>query len=241
MSRKFTSLKVISYCLSLLYATSALVYAAAVTVPDFRLHAIVLSLVYLALFVVSLSLAQLNSLARKRMVAINIVAAFYSILLLGPHEDFIQLSYIFVHLIVAVFFSQPTIAVQFIQGMAMTRKSILIVDDDEGLLKTVQRILLVNGYSVLTATSGEKGLQIARLQQPDLIILDVILPGVKGREVCARLKERPETKGIPVIFLTAKDSPDDIQAERAAGALSHLTKPVDPKMLLAELRKVFQS
>ena len=68
------------------------------------------------------------------------------------------------------------------------RLKVLIVDDDEGILKTVQRILLPNGYSVLTAVTGERGLQIAKLQKPDLIILDVLLPGMKGREVCAMLK-----------------------------------------------------
>ena len=74
------------------------------------------------------------------------------------------------------------------------------MDDDEGLQKTLQQILLTNGYSVLTATTGEKGLQVAKLQKPDLILLDVILPGIKGREVCVKLKDDPVTINIPVIF-----------------------------------------
>jgi CheY-like chemotaxis protein len=92
----------------------------------------------------------------------------------------------------------------------------------------------------LTATSGEKGIQIARLQKPDLIILDVILPGVKGREVCQRLKDDDETGRIPVIFLTAKDSEDDIRAEKAVGAVTHITKPVNAKMLLSEVKKILR-
>ena len=114
----------------------------------------------------------------------------------------------------------------------------MIVDDDEGFQKIIKHILLPAGYSVLTATTGERGLQTAKNQKPDLILLDVILPGVKGRELCSMLKSDSETKDIPVIFLTAKDSPDDIDAEIAAGAISHLTKPVDGKLLLGEIKKI---
>ena len=81
-------------------------------------------------------------------------------------------------------------------------------------------------------------MQIARVQKPDLIILDVILPGIKGREVCAILTEDEETREIPIVFLTAKDSPDDIDAEMAAGATSHLAKPVDAKALLSEIKRI---
>jgi DNA-binding response OmpR family regulator len=102
----------------------------------------------------------------------------------------------------------------------------------------IQKILLPKGYSVLAAQTGEKGIQVAKLQKPDLIILDVILPGIKGRDVCVRLKEDEETKSIPVIFLTAKDSPDDIKAELATGGLTHLTKPVHARTLIAEIKKV---
>lgn len=117
-------------------------------------------------------------------------------------------------------------------------RSILLVDDDEALVKTVRPILISHGYSVLTADTGEDGLQIASSQKPDLIILDVILPGIKGRDVCKTLKEDSVTKDIPVIFLTAKDSPDDIQAEMQAGAETHLTKPVNAKELIDTIRNV---
>jgi CheY-like chemotaxis protein len=116
-------------------------------------------------------------------------------------------------------------------------KSILLVDDDETLIRTVRPILLSNGYSVLVATSGEEGLRVAKKQKPHLILLDVILPGIKGREVCRQIKSDGELKNIPVVFLTSKDSPDDVQAELAAGAQAHLSKPVTPKALLDAVQR----
>ncbi|MCK5081489.1 MAG: response regulator, partial [Candidatus Omnitrophica bacterium] len=71
--------------------------------------------------------------------------------------------------------------------------------------------------------------------------LDVILPGIKGREVCQKLKEDPRTKGIPVVFLTAKDSPEDIQAEKDAGSSGHITKPVNIKVLIETIQSILNS
>ena len=94
------------------------------------------------------------------------------------------------------------------------------------------------GYSVLSAETGEIGLQIAETQRPDLILLDVILPGMKGREVCKRLKENKVTKDIPVVFVTVKDAKDEINAELEAGAHAHLTKPIAVKVLISTIRSI---
>ena len=72
----------------------------------------------------------------------------------------------------------------------------------------------------------------------DLIILDVIMPGIKGRELCKRIKTNDELKDIPVIFLTVKNSEDDIKAELEAGALAHLTKPVKPAEFLKTIEGI---
>ena len=117
-------------------------------------------------------------------------------------------------------------------------QSILVVDDDETVTKTIRPVLIANGFSVLSASSGEDGLRIAREQKPDLILLDVILPGIKGREICKRLKADSGTKHIPVVFLTAKNSEDDVQAELEAGAAAHLTKPVNYQALLTMLQNI---
>ena len=117
-------------------------------------------------------------------------------------------------------------------------KNILIIDDDKGLLKLLSTSLTTNGFKISTAENGEAGLEAAKRDRPDLIILDVLMPGIKGREVCARLKSEEATKDIPVIFLTSKKSQDDIKAEMELGALTHFTKPVDSKKLLKELKKI---
>ena len=101
--------------------------------------------------------------------------------------------------------------------MDLSNKSILAIDDDRTQLKTIQHILELKGHTVLMSTSGEEGLDVAKTHRPDLIILDVLMPGMKGREVCKRLKADEATKNIPVLFLTSKESTDDIAAEMAAG------------------------
>ncbi|MBF0483867.1 MAG: response regulator [Candidatus Omnitrophica bacterium] len=115
---------------------------------------------------------------------------------------------------------------------------ILIIDDDMTSIKIARAILVSQGYAVLTTKSGEEGLETAQNKSPDLILLDVIMPGLKGRDVCRKLKENEKTKHIPVVFLTAKDSPDDIQAEMAAGAETHLTKPVNRGKLLTVVQQI---
>lgn len=120
-------------------------------------------------------------------------------------------------------------------------KKILLVDDDPGVHFIATPILTKLGYDVVSAKHGEQGLQLALNQRPDLIILDVIMPGIKGRELCAKMKAYDVLKNIPIIFLTAKDSDDDIKAELDAGAVTHLTKPVDPAQLISVVKGILGS
>ncbi len=203
-------------------------------------HRGILLLLFSALMLCSLIMMLFKDWARKVFMVLNGMMMLY---FLGIYISFAAkqiLPFILLNYIAILFFILPKVKLEFERKWEYVRKSILVVDDDEGSLKMVKGILLPNGYSVLTAVSGEKGLQIAKLQKPDLIILDVILPGIKGREVCATLKREAETQNIPVIFLTAKDSLDDIHAEMAVGAVSHLTKPVHAKTLLAEVRRILE-
>lgn len=117
-------------------------------------------------------------------------------------------------------------------------KTILVVDDDQGLIKMLETSLGAQGYNVLSAVTGEGGLHVAENKAIDLILLDVILPKLKGRDVCLKLKENKKTKDIPVIFLTAKSSSEDIKAELAAGAVAHITKPVDLAELIAKVSTI---
>ena len=119
----------------------------------------------------------------------------------------------------------------------MSRK-ILLVDDDSGIHLVIAPILSKAGYGTVSAKSGEQALQLALNERPVLIIMDVIMPGIKGRDLCKKMKAYDVLKEIPVIFLTSKDSEDDVKAELEAGAVAHLTKPVNPTDLLDAIEKV---
>ena len=110
-------------------------------------------------------------------------------------------------------------------------KKILIVDDTKDILFVVSRRLKSWGYEALTAESGEEGLRIVDEQTPDLILLDIMMPKMKGRDVCARLKANPKTAHIPVIFLTALGLADHIKAGMDLGAEDYIVKPFEPAEL----------
>lgn len=133
------------------------------------------------------------------------------------------------------YFLYPTLRSRFDEAIHWLGKKILVIDDDQGFVTMMKTNLVARGFEVITALTGERGLVEAEARKPDLILLDVILPGIKGREVCVQLKDNPKTKNIPVIFLTAKNSPDDIRAEMAVGGVTHITKPVDFPRLLQEI------
>ncbi len=111
------------------------------------------------------------------------------------------------------------------------RKRILMIDDDHSILEVVARRLESWGFEPLMASSGEEGLVVAADRQPDLILLDVMMPKMKGRDVCARLKNDPKTQAIPVIFLTALGLPDHVTAGLNLGADDYLVKPFEPEEL----------
>ena len=111
------------------------------------------------------------------------------------------------------------------------RKRILLVDDDESIREVVGRRLATFGYEPLSAASGEEGLRVAEEQRPDLILLDIMMPKMKGRDVCARLKANPKTQHIPVIFLTALGLTDHVKAGMDLGAEDYIVKPYEVEVL----------
>ncbi len=120
----------------------------------------------------------------------------------------------------------------------INRWTVLVVDDDFTFVKLVKSYFLKKAVAVISAETGERGLEMAKRHKPDLIILDVILPGMKGREVCAKLKEDSATENIPVVFVTFKNSLDDISAEMELGAVMHLTKPINYGHLYDHVYKI---
>jgi len=111
--------------------------------------------------------------------------------------------------------------------------TILVVDDDDRLVSSVRRVLAYEGYRVLTATSGTEGLQLARDEAPDLIILDVMLPGLDGLEIARRIQAGG---GVPVLMLSARDRIEDKVAGLEAGADDYLVKPFAVEELLARVK-----
>ncbi|MYN44595.1 response regulator [Pseudoduganella sp. FT93W] len=110
------------------------------------------------------------------------------------------------------------------------RKTVLIVDDTPDNI-TLLAGLLKDQYNTKVATSGATALQIVASSQVDLILLDIMMPGMDGYETCRRLKADPASSGIPVIFLTAKSQPEDEAKGRSVGAVEFLRKPVSPPVL----------
>ncbi len=122
----------------------------------------------------------------------------------------------------------------------MAKEHILVVDDEEDILELVRYNLSKDGYRVSMVMSGEEALKAARTTQPDVILLDLMLPGVDGLEVCRLLKQDPKTQHIPVIMLSAKGEEADIVTGLELGAADYITKPFSPRILLARLRAVLR-
>jgi DNA-binding response OmpR family regulator len=114
----------------------------------------------------------------------------------------------------------------------MEKKRVLIIDDELDFVKMLQARLQVEGYEVLSAEDGPKGIQVARKERPDVVILDIMLPGMDGHMVCDMLKKSTLTWSIPIIYLTAKTSQADEFLAMEKGAKYYLTKPYNPAMLL---------
>jgi two-component system alkaline phosphatase synthesis response regulator PhoP len=122
----------------------------------------------------------------------------------------------------------------------MLKKHILVVEDEEDILELIRYNLSREGYQVLCTTSGENALKIIKSEAMDLIVLDLMLPGIDGLEVAKILKNDSKTQDIPIIMLTAKGEEADIVTGLELGADDYITKPFSPRILTARLRAVLR-
>lgn len=122
----------------------------------------------------------------------------------------------------------------------MAKKRILVVDDEEDILELLKYNLNREGYQVVSASSGETCLQKVASEKPDLIVLDLMLPGIDGLDVTKNLKSDSHTKHIPIIMLTAKGEEADIVTGLELGADDYITKPFSPRILIARVRAVIR-
>lgn len=119
-------------------------------------------------------------------------------------------------------------------------KKILIVDDEQDIRELLKKRLEQNKYSAITASGGEEALNISKAERPDLVLLDIAMPGLDGYQTCERLRKERVTKDIPVLFLTAKDlKPEGILGRYAdLGNCAYLPKPAKFSELLAKIKEI---
>lgn len=120
-------------------------------------------------------------------------------------------------------------------------KKILVVDDEKHIVRLVQINLQKAGYEVTTAGNGREALESVDKEQPDLIVMDVMMPEMDGFAALQKLKEDPKTAEIPVIMLTAKAQDEDVFKGWKSGADLYLTKPFNPAELLTFVKRIFES
>lgn len=118
----------------------------------------------------------------------------------------------------------------------MSREKLLVVDDEEDLLDLLKYNLSKEGYVVSCAQTGEEAMDLIRLDRPDLLLLDLMLPGMDGLEVTRHLKRDPETKDILIVMLTARGEEADVVKGLELGADDYITKPFSKKVLIARLK-----
>lgn len=120
------------------------------------------------------------------------------------------------------------------------QQTILIIDDDELVSRTLQRVLKGYGFHPMTARSGAEGLQLARRHRPDLFILDILMPGMDGYQVCRHIRNDPLLQDIPVLFLTTKGKDEDKVEGFRAGADDYLSKPFNFEELQLRLQAILR-
>ena len=122
----------------------------------------------------------------------------------------------------------------------MKKAKILVVDDERDIIELVSYNLEKEGFKVISATDGEKALELVSSDKPEVIILDLMLPGIDGLDVCRELKKNDQTSSIPVIMLTAKGEESDIVIGLELGADDYITKPFSPRVLVARVKAVLR-
>jgi two-component system alkaline phosphatase synthesis response regulator PhoP len=120
----------------------------------------------------------------------------------------------------------------------MFQAKILVVDDEVYILHILDFILGAENYDVITASNGEQALQKVRDENPDLIVLDIMMPKLDGYETCRIIKNDPKTKSIPVILLTAKGREVDQKLGKEVGASDYITKPFSPSKLIERVQAI---
>ena len=124
--------------------------------------------------------------------------------------------------------------------LRMKGTPVVVIEDEDDILELISYNLRRDGYDVSGASSGEEGLALVDSKRPKLVLLDLMLPGVSGLEVCRRLKKSPDLQSIPILMVSAKGDESDIVKGLEMGADDYVTKPFSPKILLARVRAILR-
>jgi len=133
----------------------------------------------------------------------------------------------------------PAFLGRYASGIVSDRAKprILIVDDDPVIVRLLQVNFRLDGYDVEIAGRGDEAIAKMRERHPDVVLLDVMMPGLDGWEVCVRMKDDPNLADVAVVFLSARAQDEDRERGRALGVLGYVTKPFDPAQLVVDLRR----
>lgn len=123
----------------------------------------------------------------------------------------------------------------------MAKERILVIDDEKDFVDTISERLGAKGFNILRAFNGKEGLEKALSEKPDLVILDLAMPEMNGFDVCRKIKLNENSKDIPVIMLTAKFQPNDIEFGKEMGADAYMTKPLELEMLLNNVKELLKA
>jgi DNA-binding response OmpR family regulator len=125
-----------------------------------------------------------------------------------------------------------------VDSVSVEPKKVVIVDDDRALRDRLQQVLEQHGYNVAQAPSGLRLLTLLEVDRPDLILLDVAMSWINGFELCRAMKANSNYKNIPVVFISGRSAPSDIETGLSCGAADYFVKPLDTQALLARLREL---
>jgi two-component system, OmpR family, alkaline phosphatase synthesis response regulator PhoP len=144
-------------------------------------------------------------------------------------------------------FASPTLSRRLPAGATKTTKesamgkgTILVIDDERDLIDLVRYNLEKEGYDVIAATDGQSGLEVATKHAPDLVVLDLMMPGIDGLQICQRLRADPRTARMPIIMLTAKATEADRIVGLELGADDYITKPFSPREVVARVKAILR-
>ncbi|HEX4474738.1 MAG TPA: response regulator [Polyangiaceae bacterium] len=115
---------------------------------------------------------------------------------------------------------------------------ILVVEDQDSIRRMIEALISARGYKVTAVNSGTKAIDVALTDPPDMVLLDLMVPGYDGFEVCRRLRKNPTTRAVPILIISAMDDPDSRTKAADAGATAYYTKPFSPIALLKEIERL---